>query len=52
MRLSVLAFVVLGTCALGTWGHPVKSVFVNFPGDVIKNMTDDQLAKVSIASLA
>ncbi|XP_037391777.1 matrix metalloproteinase-9-like [Pygocentrus nattereri] len=45
MRLSALAFLVLGTCALSVWCHPIKSVFVNFPGDVIKNMTDTELAE-------
>ncbi|KAL6458907.1 hypothetical protein MHYP_G00323790 [Metynnis hypsauchen] len=45
MRLSALAFTVLGTCALSVWCHPIKSVFVNFPGDVIKNMTDTELAE-------
>ncbi|XP_066499355.1 uncharacterized protein [Hoplias malabaricus] len=45
MRLSALAFVVLGTCALSVWCHPIKSVFVNFPGDIIKNTTDIELAE-------
>ena len=30
-----------------TWSLPVKSVFVTFPGDVIKNMTDMEMANVS-----
>nr|ADU34085.1 matrix metalloproteinase 9 [Ctenopharyngodon idella] len=42
MRLGVVAFLVLGTCSLRAWCVPVKSV--TFPGDVIKNMTDIQLA--------
>lgn len=29
------------------WSLPVKSVFVTFPGDVIKNMSDVELAEVS-----
>ncbi|RXN03106.1 Matrix metallo ase 9 [Labeo rohita] len=44
MRLGVLAFLVLGTCSLRAWCVPLKSVYVTFPGDVIKNMTDIQLA--------
>uniref|UniRef100_A0A672PSD6 Matrix metalloproteinase-9 n=1 Tax=Sinocyclocheilus grahami TaxID=75366 RepID=A0A672PSD6_SINGR len=44
MRLRVLAFLVLGTCSLRAWCVPLKSVYVTFPGDVIKNMTDTQLA--------
>lgn len=27
--------------------HPIKSIFVTFPGDIIKNMTDSELAEVS-----
>ena len=30
-----------------TWSLPVKSVFVTFPGDVIKNMTDVEMADVN-----
>lgn len=37
-------FLVLGTCSLRAWSAPLKSVYVTFPGDVIKNMTDNQLA--------
>ncbi|XP_077079492.1 matrix metalloproteinase-9 [Siphateles boraxobius] len=44
MRLGVVVFVVLGTCSLRAWSAPLKSVHVTFPGDVIKNMTDKQLA--------
>ncbi|XP_026115270.1 matrix metalloproteinase-9 [Carassius auratus] len=44
MRLGVLAFLVLGTCSLTSWCVPLKSVYVAFPHDVIKNMTDVQLA--------
>uniref|UniRef100_A0AAY4BE52 Matrix metalloproteinase-9 n=1 Tax=Denticeps clupeoides TaxID=299321 RepID=A0AAY4BE52_9TELE len=41
------AFVVLvmGTLVLRGCCIPLKSVFVTFPGDVIKNMTDKQLAE-------
>lgn len=48
MRLGVVVFLVLGTCSLRAWSVPLKSVYVTFPGDVIKNMTDIQLADVSI----
>lgn len=44
MRLGVVVFLVLGTCSLRAWSAPLKSVYVTFPGDVIKNMTDNQLA--------
>ncbi|KAI7797823.1 matrix metalloproteinase-9 [Triplophysa rosa] len=44
MRLGVLALLVLGTCSLNVWCVPLQSVFVTFPGDVIKNMTDIDLA--------
>ncbi|CAM4716726.1 unnamed protein product [Leuciscus chuanchicus] len=44
MRLGVVVFLVLGTCSLRAWSVPLKSVYVTFPGDVIKNMTDIQLA--------
>lgn len=29
------------------WTLPVKTAFVNFPGDILKNMTDMELAEVS-----
>ncbi|KAJ8258066.1 hypothetical protein GJAV_G00192790 [Gymnothorax javanicus] len=44
MRSSVLALFVLGTCALGAWCAPLKSTFVTFPGDILKNTTDTELA--------
>lgn len=50
MRLGVAAFLVLGTCSLTAWCVPLKSVYVSFPGDVIKNMTDIQMADVSIST--
>uniref|UniRef100_A0AAY4BH47 Matrix metalloproteinase-9 n=1 Tax=Denticeps clupeoides TaxID=299321 RepID=A0AAY4BH47_9TELE len=40
----------MGTLVLRGCCIPLKSVFVTFPGDVIKNMTDKQLAEVSCAS--
>lgn len=51
MRSSILAFMILGACTLSAWCKPIKSIFVTFPGDVINNMTDKQLAEVSIAWL-
>lgn len=48
MRFGVLALLVLGTCSLNVSCVPLQSVFVTFPGDVIKNMTDIDLADVSI----
>ncbi|KAI4902282.1 hypothetical protein NFI96_034707 [Prochilodus magdalenae] len=42
MRLRTLVFMVLGTCALSVWCHPINSVF---PGDEIKNITDVELAE-------
>ncbi|KAJ8265837.1 hypothetical protein COCON_G00149360 [Conger conger] len=44
MRSTVLALLVLGTCALGGWSAPLKSVFVTFPGDILKNRTDAEMA--------
>uniref|UniRef100_A0A8C5CVP7 Matrix metalloproteinase-9 n=1 Tax=Gadus morhua TaxID=8049 RepID=A0A8C5CVP7_GADMO len=35
---------VLGMCTMETFSLPIKSVFVTFPGDVIKNMTDVEMA--------
>ncbi|CDQ90071.1 unnamed protein product [Oncorhynchus mykiss] len=41
----VLALFVLGMCMLSGWCVPLKkSVSVTFPGDVLKNMTDTELA--------
>uniref|UniRef100_A0A4W4GA40 Matrix metalloproteinase-9 n=1 Tax=Electrophorus electricus TaxID=8005 RepID=A0A4W4GA40_ELEEL len=47
MRTSVVALVVLGTCALSVWCRAIAKGFVSvtFPGDVIRNMTDTELAK-------
>lgn len=48
MRLCALAVcLVLGIGVQDGWSLPVKSVFVTFPGDVIKNMSDVELAEVS-----
>ncbi|KAB5567435.1 hypothetical protein PHYPO_G00232710 [Pangasianodon hypophthalmus] len=45
MRTSILAFMVLGACTLSAWCLPIKSTFVTFPRDLIKNMTDIELAE-------
>lgn len=48
MRFCALAVcLVLGISIQDGWSIPLKSVFVTFPGDVIKNMTDTELAEVS-----
>uniref|UniRef100_A0A3B1JRD4 Matrix metalloproteinase-9 n=1 Tax=Astyanax mexicanus TaxID=7994 RepID=A0A3B1JRD4_ASTMX len=46
MRLSAVAFLVQGTCALSVWCHPIKSVFVTFPG------TTAYLTSYSIGNLS
>lgn len=43
----LVACIVLGISVQDGWSHPLKSVFVTFPGDIIKNMTDTELAAVS-----
>lgn len=46
MRFCALAVcLVLGISFQDGWSIPLKSVFVTFPGDVIKNMTDTELAE-------
>lgn len=48
MRFCALALcLVLGISVQDGWGLPVKSIFVTFPGDVVKNMSDTELAEVS-----
>lgn len=48
MRFCALAVcLVLGISIQDGRSLPLKSVFVTFPGDVIKNMTDTELAEVS-----
>uniref|UniRef100_A0A8C7PEE0 Matrix metalloproteinase-9 n=1 Tax=Oncorhynchus mykiss TaxID=8022 RepID=A0A8C7PEE0_ONCMY len=43
---SVLVFLVLAMCTVGGWCFPLeKTVSVTFPGDVLKNMTDMELAE-------
>uniref|UniRef100_A0A8C5BGA1 Matrix metalloproteinase-9 n=1 Tax=Gadus morhua TaxID=8049 RepID=A0A8C5BGA1_GADMO len=44
MRSTAIALLVLGMCTMETLSLPVKSVFVTIPGDVIKNMTDVEMA--------
>ncbi|XP_076015460.1 matrix metalloproteinase-9 [Genypterus blacodes] len=44
MRGYALVVLVLGLSVQDGWSVPVKSVLINFPGDVIKNMTDIELA--------
>ncbi|XP_038867365.1 matrix metalloproteinase-9-like [Salvelinus namaycush] len=42
----VLVFLVLAMCTVGGWCVPLKkSVSVTFPGDVLQNMTDLELAE-------
>ncbi|KAM8864717.1 matrix metalloproteinase-9 isoform 2-T2 [Spinachia spinachia] len=46
MRCCVLAVsLILGMSIRDGWSLPLKSVFVTFPGDIIKNMTDTELAE-------
>lgn len=48
MRFCALAVcLVLAISIQDGWSLPLKSVFVTFPGDIIKNMTDTELAEVS-----
>ncbi|KAG9329750.1 hypothetical protein JZ751_023725 [Albula glossodonta] len=45
MKSGILALLVLGTYALGGLCIPLKSVFVAFPGDILKNFTDAEVAE-------
>uniref|UniRef100_A0A3Q4AFX9 Matrix metalloproteinase-9 n=1 Tax=Mola mola TaxID=94237 RepID=A0A3Q4AFX9_MOLML len=46
MRFCALAVcLVLGMSVQDGWSLPLKSIFVTFPGDVVKNMTDTELAE-------
>lgn len=47
MKAGLFAVLVLGTFTLGVWSVPLNSVFVKFPGDIIKNLTNKDLAEVS-----
>ncbi|KAK1157658.1 hypothetical protein AOXY_G23793 [Acipenser oxyrinchus oxyrinchus] len=44
MGAYTLSAVTLGLCVLGTYCAPLKSVFVTFPGEILKNMTDQEFA--------
>uniref|UniRef100_A0A7N6ASE4 Matrix metalloproteinase-9 n=1 Tax=Anabas testudineus TaxID=64144 RepID=A0A7N6ASE4_ANATE len=47
MRFSsaIVVCFVLGISVQDGWSHPIKSTFVTFPGDIIKNKTDSELAE-------
>ncbi|KAM3618097.1 uncharacterized protein V6R79_015474 [Siganus canaliculatus] len=46
MRCCVLAVcLILGVSMQQGWSVPLKSIFVRFPGDIVKNMTDSELAE-------
>uniref|UniRef100_A0A8C5HU14 Matrix metalloproteinase-9 n=1 Tax=Gouania willdenowi TaxID=441366 RepID=A0A8C5HU14_GOUWI len=45
MRLARVVCLFLGLNTQDGWSHPLKSVFVTFPGDIIKNLTDTELAE-------
>uniref|UniRef100_A0A3B4WHD2 Matrix metalloproteinase-9 n=1 Tax=Seriola lalandi dorsalis TaxID=1841481 RepID=A0A3B4WHD2_SERLL len=42
---ALVACLVLGIGMQDGWSLPIKSVSVTFPGDIIKNMTDTELAE-------
>ncbi|KAM9855850.1 matrix metalloproteinase-9 [Aulostomus maculatus] len=42
---ALIAFFVLGISIQEGWSLPLKSVHVKFPGDIVKNMTDTELAE-------
>lgn len=44
---ALVVCLVLGISVQDGWSAPLKSVFVTFPGDIIKNLTDMELAEVS-----
>ncbi len=44
---ALVACLVLGISVQDGWSLPLKSTFVTFPGDILKNMTDSELAEVS-----
>lgn len=47
MKAGLFAVLVVGTFTLGAWSVPLKSVFVQFPGDVVKDLSNKELAEVS-----
>ncbi|XP_015234542.1 PREDICTED: matrix metalloproteinase-9 [Cyprinodon variegatus] len=42
---ALVVCLLLGIGVQNGWSLPVKSVFVTFPGEVVKNMTDTELAE-------
>ncbi|KAF7209720.1 matrix metalloproteinase-9 [Nothobranchius furzeri] len=42
---ALVVCLILGVSVQNGWSLPVKSVFVTFPGDIIRNMTDMELAE-------
>uniref|UniRef100_A0A3Q0R7D5 Matrix metalloproteinase-9 n=1 Tax=Amphilophus citrinellus TaxID=61819 RepID=A0A3Q0R7D5_AMPCI len=42
---TLVVCLFLGISVQDGWSHPLKSVFVTFPGDIVKNMTDTELAE-------
>ncbi|XP_029994803.1 matrix metalloproteinase-9 [Sphaeramia orbicularis] len=42
---TLVLFLVLGVCMEKGWSIPLKPIFVTFPGDTIKQMTDMELAE-------
>ncbi|KAK2851325.1 hypothetical protein Q5P01_007601 [Channa striata] len=42
---ALVVGVVLGISVQDGWSHPLKSVLVTFPGDIIKNISDTELAE-------
>lgn len=44
---AIVVCLALGIGMQPAWSHPLKSVFVTFPGDVTKDMSETELADVS-----
>lgn len=42
---TLVVCLLLGISMQDGWSLPLKSVFVTFPGDIVKNMTDTELAE-------
>ncbi|CAN9516183.1 unnamed protein product [Ophioblennius macclurei] len=42
---AAFACLLLGIILQDAWSHPLKSVFVTFPGDILANKTDTELAE-------
>ncbi|KAG5282130.1 hypothetical protein AALO_G00052560 [Alosa alosa] len=45
MKVGLFVVLFVGTFSLGVWSVPLKSVFVEFPGDTIRNLTNAELAE-------